>query len=481
MKTEKVIARLQFLVGHDHLHADDETVSHFAQDLFFTGQNPLAVIAPASAEEVSKAVKLCTDEGIAVLPRGGGLSYTAGYVQTDDAAPPAVVVDTRRLNTVLEVSPENMTVTAEAGCTWEQVMDATSQHGLRPVMFGPSTGRFSTLGGSLSNNCMFFGSANNGTAADAALGIDVVTADGSLVRTGSGAIKNGKPFYRNNGPDLTGLFLADGGALGVKVAATLRLEKIPTGRAYASFSFASFDSLIPAIQEIGRSGLASECLGLGPAPLDHQAGGAPTLHVVCEGWTQAIADEKEKALIEIVGADGTTIEPSMPTFIRENTFTFVQSSLDAAGRLQIWTHGIFAIGDTVKAYEGFMNVMKDHASEMAALEIEATLSFACAGTAMMVEPVLRWQGPASHMHRTGMGKAEKSIEASADTKKREARVRLIREDFRTKMDALGAAHMQYGRFYKYASVTEDNTVHLLEGVKRTLDPKGLLNPGVLGL
>ncbi|MEQ8507728.1 MAG: FAD-binding oxidoreductase [Rhodospirillaceae bacterium] len=481
MNTEKVVSRLGFLVGPDHVLTDDVSLSHFSEDLFFEGQTPLAVVAPGLVSETCKVVKLCTNEGIALLPRGGGLSYTAGYVQTQDNPLAAILVDTRRLNRVIDLSPENMTVTAEAGCTWEQVMEATSAQGLRPTMFGPSTGRFSTLGGSLSNNCMFFGSANNGTAADAVVGLDIVAADGALVRTGSGAIKNGTPFYRNNGPDLTGLFLADGGALGIKAAATLRLEKIPEGRSYASFSFASFETLIPIVQEIGRSGLASECLGLGPAPLDHQENGAPAIHIVCEGWTQGIADEKIKVIERIVGDSGTPLNPAMPTYIRENAYSFVQSSLDAAGRLQIWTHGIFPIGDTLKAYTGFMDVMKAHAAEMQSLEIEATLSFACAGTAMMVEPVLRWQGSASHLHRTGMGKVEESAESTAEMKNREAHVRLIREDFKTTMDSLGAAHMQYGRFYDYASMTDENTVNFLRSLKRGLDPKGLMNPGVLGL
>ena len=75
------------------------------------------MVAPGLVSETCKVVKLCTDEGIALLPRGGGLSYTAGYVQTQDNPLAAILVDTRRLNRVIDLSPENMTVTAEAGCT----------------------------------------------------------------------------------------------------------------------------------------------------------------------------------------------------------------------------------------------------------------------------------------------------------------------------------------------------------------------------
>ncbi|MGB1875703.1 MAG: FAD-binding oxidoreductase, partial [Rhodospirillaceae bacterium] len=412
---------------------------------------------------------------------GGGLSYTAGYVQHGDDAVPAIMLDTRRLDHIIDVNPDNMTVTVEAGCTWENVMNATAEHGLRVTMFGPSTGRYSTIGGSLSNNCMFFGSAKSGTAADAVLGVDVVTADGSIVVTGSGAIENAVPYFRNNGPDLTGLFLNDAGALGVKVAATLRLEPIPAGQTAASFTFASFDALIPAIQAIGRSGLASECLGVGPAPLGHGVGANPTLHIVCEGWTQKIADAHLAAVIEMIGDDGTQVDPTVPTFIRGNPFSFVQSPLDAKGRMQIWTHGVFPLGGVKEAYDGFLKVLKEHADDMEALEIEATLSFACAGQAMMVEPVLYWHGRAKKIHLNGMATVEGPPPADESADQRDAYVRKIRDAFVSMMVDLGAAHMQYGRFYPYASVTNEEAVSLLRSIKRSLDSDGLLNPGVLGL
>ena len=481
MEAEKVIADLESILGSEHVHTDVETRDQFAEDLFFSGPAPLGVIAPASKEETCEAIRACTNVGIALLPRGRGLSYTGGYVQSEATAVPAGMIDTRRLNRIRDVTPDNMTVTVEAGCTWEAMMAATSEHGLRATMFGPTTGRYSTVGGSLSNNCMFFGSAKNGTAADAVLGLEVVSAKGIVIVTGTGATKNSVPFFRNNGPDLTGLFLNDAGALGVKITATLRLEKIPDGQSAASFSFESFNMLITAIRAIGKSSLASECLGVGPAPLGDEKLSNPILHVVCEGWTQGIADAHLAAIVEIVGPEGTAIDPVVPNFIRENPFGFVQSPLDAKGRMQIWTHGVFPLGRVTDAYDGFMTVLKDHFTGMASLDIDASLSFACAGPAMMVEPVLYWRGQAKRLHHNGMDQVEKPADEDAKAERRDERVRLIRDAFSSMMDDLGAAHMQYGRFYSYASVTNHETISLLRNVKKTLDPDELINPGVLGL
>ncbi len=481
MEAEKVIADLESILGSEHVHTDGKTREQFAEDLFFSGPSPLAVIAPASREETCDAIRACTKAGVALLPRGGGLSYTAGYVQSKKNAVPAIVLDTRRLDRILDVNPDNMTVTVESGCTWETMMAATAEHGMRATMFGPTTGRYSTVGGSLSNNCMFFGSAKNGTAADSVLGLEVVSANGAIIATGSGATKNSIPFFRNNGPDLTGPFLNDAGALGVKVSATLRLEKIPKGQASASFTFASFETLIPAIRAVGQSGLASECLGVGPAPLGDEPVSNPTMHVVCEGWTQDIADAHLAAIVELVGSEGSAVDPVAPDFIRGNPFSFVQSPLDAKGRKQIWTHGVFPLSRVTDAYDGFMTVLNDHFADMIALGIDASLSFACAGHAMMVEPVLYWHGKASALHHNGMAHVEDPAPEGADAERRDQRVRVIREAFATMMDDLGAAHMQYGRFYSYASATKSETISLVRDLKRSVDPNNLINPGVLGL
>ncbi len=461
------------LLGADQVQTAEDVLNYFANDLFFSGSLPVAVIAPDTLEQLSQSIKLCTGSSHAVVPRGGGLSYTAGYV-LDTKKINFVVLDTRRLNRIAEINPDNHTITVECGCTWEQVMEATSKHRLRVPMFGPSTGRYSTIGGSLSNNCMFFGSAKSGTSSDVVLGLEVVTADGTVIMTGSGAIEHGRPFFRNHGPDMTGLFLNDAGALGVKATATLRLEPIPAGMAFATYSFDHFNDLIEAIQAVGKTGLASECLGAGPA--DGEKG--PSLHMVTEGWTQAIADASMAVLRDLVGSSGQSQEAVVPTFIRTNSFTFVESPIDAQGRLQIWTHGVFPYDRTQAAYETFKGVLDKHTEDMTRVDMEATISFACAGNAMMVEPVLYWTGNPTALHLTGMADKRETVNP-AGSKEADLLARRIRDAFNEGMVSLGAAHMQYGRFYPYTSVTNDRTVILLNGIKRILDPKRLLNPGVL--
>lgn len=474
MNAQDVIEGLQSIVDESHVITREADLGFFSKDLFFEGRLPLAVVAPGSQDELVETIRICTGADVCILPRGGGLSYTAGYVLNGENRD-AIVVDTRRLNGITSVNGENLTITAECGCTWEQIHQAVAAYGVRVPMCGPSTGRYSTLGGSLSNNCMFFGSARAGTSSDVVLGLEVVTADGRVIVTGSGAIENGKPFFRNNGPDLTGLFLNDGGSLGVKAAATLRLESVPAGLAFASFGFTTFETMIPAIQAVGRSGLAAECLAVGP--IGSETG--PTLHVVAEGWTQDIADQHLAILKGIVCETAVTQDPVVPQFIRDHMFGFVQSPLDAKGRLQIWTHGVFPLGDTLGAYESLQAVLDGHADAMRDLGIDATMSFACAGNAMMVEPVLFWTGAPSDLHLKGMSPVEPISDLGSS--KTDNLVRQIRREIRDAMTQMGAAHMQYGRFYPYADTTKTETVSLLKDLKQRVDPGRHLNPGVLGL
>ena len=150
------------------------------------------------------------------------------------------------------------------GCTWAQLFEALKKRGLRTPYYGPMSGLVATIGGTLSQNSLFYGSGTYGTAAESVLALDVITANGTCIRTGSSANRAGEPFYRYYGPDVTGLFLADAGALGIKVAATLRVIPFPKATEYASFAFDTFYDMVDAQIAIAREQLAAECFGLDP-------------------------------------------------------------------------------------------------------------------------------------------------------------------------------------------------------------------------
>ena len=478
MSENNIVAELVRIVGDAHVARDEATRRFMAADFFMSGPLPTCVVAPGTVDELALTVRAVAKAGHAVIARGGGLSYTGGYVPTREAS---VTIDTRRLDRIVEISPANMTVTAECGVTWEKLNAALASHRLRPPSFGPTTGRYSTLGGGLSNNAMFFGAANRGTAIDSVVGLDVVLADGSVVRTGSGAVRAGVPFFRGHGPDLTGLFLADAGTMGIKAAATLRLEAIPAGVAYASFSFGRYEDLIAAAADVARTGLASECLGVSPyVPGAPGSAAAPSLHVTVEGWSQRIADEHAAAVTGTVAGRGKAVEPALPKFVRSQPFGFVAHPLDAKGRLQMWTHGAFPYSTAASAFRAVTAYIDSHAALMTQHAIDASVSIAVAGTMMIVEPVLYWSDVPSEIHRRGMGPLPSTAASQANPAASQA-AHDIRAGFKDILRRLGSAHMQHGKFYTLDRSLQPGALDLLQAVKKALDPGGLVNPGGLGL
>ena len=156
----------------DAVMADDATRDYYANDIFWQpGIRPLAVVMPTSAEDAATAVRLATENSIAVVPRGGGMSYTKGYLP---AVEEAIVVDARKLDRVIEINADDLYVTVGAGCTWAKLNEALEESGLRTGYWGPLSGVNATVGGALSQNSAFFGSTLNATVAESVIGVSVI-------------------------------------------------------------------------------------------------------------------------------------------------------------------------------------------------------------------------------------------------------------------------------------------------------------------
>ena len=255
--TGTLTADLVTLLGDAAVETDLSTRTFFSTDMSRRGPAAIAVVRPGDAAAVAAAVKLCTDRGIPVIPRGGGFSYTGGYVPT---RPDSVIVDLRGLDRIVEINRDDMYVVVETGVTWHQLYEALKAEGLRTPYFGPMSGYKATIGGALSQGSFFLGSSQYGPVADSVLAVEVALADGTLLRTGSwGGATDASPFLRSYGPDLTGLFLSDTGAMGFKTKAVLKLIPFPAHQGFATFAFADEAAAIAAVSAIGRTGIAGEC------------------------------------------------------------------------------------------------------------------------------------------------------------------------------------------------------------------------------
>jgi FAD/FMN-containing dehydrogenase len=517
------IDELTALLGAENVIADPAELAFYSTDVYRRADIDAAlVIRPGSVAELAQAVGLCTSRGAAVIPRGGGLSYTGGFLPTRVGS---VIVDMLRLDRIVEINATDMYVTVECGATWKSLYEALQPLGLRTPYFGPMSGSMSTIGGALSQGSVFLGSTQFGATGDSVLGVDVVLSDGSILTTGSAAgLKNSGPFFRNYGPDLAGIFLQDAGAFGFKARATLRLLKTPALSGFASFTFVNHEDLLNAMSEIARRGLAAECYGADPyiwgmrlwdsdlsrdvkrlvgvirsgrnlgAGIKDAVRMAVSgrralkdvdyaMNIVVDGRTQAEIDFALGEIRAVALAKGAEVEGTVPRAVRATPFLPPNDVLGPKGERWAPSHGIAPHSRAVALADALHAFFDERAAMFERLGIEwGYVAFAISTTAILLEPMLYWPGERELYHERIISPAHLAkLPVGGPSPEAAAAMRQLRSELTQFWLDQGCAHLQIGKTYRYMENLQPAPRALLESVKAHVDPKGLVNPGALGL
>ncbi|WP_324278015.1 FAD-binding oxidoreductase [Blastococcus brunescens] len=228
--------RLREVVGDAGLVTDPVQLGGYLSDWrnAWSG-TAAAVVRPGSTDEVAAVVRICSEEGTAVVPQGGNTGLCGGAVP--DASGRQVVVSLDRMRRVRSVDPVNQTITVEAGVVLQTVQEAAAAEGrLFPLSLG-SEGSC-TIGGNLSTNAGGTGVLRYGTMRDLTLGLEVVLPDGRIWNGLRGLRKD------NTGYDLKHLFIGAEGTLGLVTAAVLKLFPALRSRATAWVALASAQAAV---------------------------------------------------------------------------------------------------------------------------------------------------------------------------------------------------------------------------------------------
>lgn len=477
------------LVGAQHVLTAGDERAYYSTDLsFLPTEIADYVVQPGSVDELRGVVREAHAHGLATVARGGGMSYTRGYTPARQGT---VLIDMRRLNRIEEVNVQDGYVTVEAGVTWEQLFQALRPHGVRTPYYGPLSGRYATVGGALSQNSVFWGAARHGMVVDSVLSLEVVIAGGELVRTGSAGRPGSTPNFRYFGPDLTGLFLADTNALGIKAKATLRLVPLPAATLHYSIAVPDFETAIECIEATGRLNLATEIYNLDPfyadvmakAGLTFMANHPWTVHFTVDGLTQAIAEAQMAHLVEVAARYGTPIDPSTPAVFRNDPFGAVQAVLlGPEGQIWLPIHAVLPYSRAKAAAQAVRDFATAHGELLDRYGIRISYLTLASQNDFVFEPAFYW------FDELGPFRLERiSPEAAANwgtiTANPEARAVVLdlRERLARVFDDLGGVHLQIGKFYSYGPRLDPATWSLLRALKQLVDPRGLMNPGSLGL
>jgi FAD/FMN-containing dehydrogenase len=521
--SDDLAATLATILGADNVRDDEATRRLHSEDIWLP---PLAVVAlvvsPGSLAEAAAAVAAIHAAGFAIAPRGAGMSYTGGYVPVADRT---VSLDMSRMNRILRISREDMTVTVEAGATWVQLNEALSAQGLRTPFWGPMSGLTSTIGGGLSQLNAMFGAGHHGTSSESVVALSVILSDGRVLRTGARGIDGDTPFYRHFGPDLAGLFCGDNGALGIKAEITMRLISAPGFEDHVSFSFPTGEALLTAMAEMARAGIAAESCAFDPGltavrlkraslASDMKTLGAVVakeksigkgllvaariaiggrnfipendypLHVICEGRAKAAVESDIAAARQIAAvAGGSEIENSIAKVILAMPFPPLNSMVGPTGEAWVPIHGVCSLSNASKIFTEIQVLYAEKAAELARAEVHTGFLFTHMSTnALIIEPVFFWPQGWRPVHESAVEPAHlaRLIQRGENPEGR-AVVVALRKGVLEIFARHGCGHFQIGRTYPYRESRDPAFLAVLDAIKSVVDPDGVINPGVLGL
>ena len=236
--------RLADIVGAAHVLTAPGDTKAYLTDWRKQYSGPAeCVVRPASTAEVARVVALCAQEGVAVVPQGGNTGLCGGSVPTGGRR--ELLLSLSRMNRIRSLDAFNDTMTVEAGCVLAAVQSAAAEAGrLFPLSLAAEGS--CQIGGNLSTNAGGVNVLRYGTAREQVLGLEVVLPDGA-VWDGLRALRKD-----NTGYDLKQLFLGAEGTLGVITAAVLRLYPRPSAAATAWIALASPRAAVELLAELRR-------------------------------------------------------------------------------------------------------------------------------------------------------------------------------------------------------------------------------------
>ena len=241
----ELLEQLRKVVGEPNVVAGPAVHTDYTHDEALTAQAvvPLALVLPGSTDEVAQVMRLASERGVPVVARGSGTGLSGAAVPVPDG----LLLAFDRMRRIREIDTENQVAVVEPGVTLEQLNAELAPLGLiYPVSPGEQSG---SLGGNVATNAGGMRAVRYGVTRHHVLGLEVVLADGRVLRTG------GKFVKCSTGYDLTQLLIGSEGTLAVTTEVTVKLQPRLTASSTVLAPFATLAEVARAVPHIVSSGI----------------------------------------------------------------------------------------------------------------------------------------------------------------------------------------------------------------------------------
>lgn len=410
----------------------------------FDGYVPKAVVLPTSVQEIQEVLQFAVKQNVSVMPAGAGTKLGIGNLpQKVD-----VVLSTTRLNSVVEYEPADLTVTVEAGIRLRDLQTELAKHRQYLVLNPPYADRC-TIGGIVATNASGSFRLRHGTARNQVLGLRVVRADGTVVRSGGKVVKNVAGY------DLNKLYIGAFGTLGIITEVTLKLSPIPVRQAILTADFQNVQGAV----DTGLAIVGSQTL---PMFVNLFVNSDPTRRE-----TQGPTDQNKSMLVVGFGGDPETVAWQLTQcqgIMEQNGAVGVTIVEDQPlQHLQETVQEFSADNRNTEIIVAKLNLKRTDLAEFASQITEAEWTRDVQMMALLGSGVLYIAIPvASDPDYQSLADALMQLRQTAISKQGNLIIEVAPPELKRHIDVWGSV---------------EGTLSLMKQIKSKFDPVGLLNPG----
>jgi glycolate oxidase len=459
MITEGIKQKIRDIVGSDHVLDSDLIRFGYSYDSSFVPLLPVnkpdLVVRPLTVEEVSRIMVVADEYEIPVTPRGAASGRTGGSIPLKGGI--SLCLD--RMTRIVELDERNMMVTAESGVRTIDLYDHCTAKGF---FFppDPASWKFSTIGGNVAENSGGIHAVKYGVTKNYVMGLEVVLADGAILRTGGKAIKN------VTGYDMTSLFVGSEGTLGVITKVLFRLIAMPKRRGTLQVMFRTLDEGCRMVRKMLQSGIV---------PAAAEIMDRTCLEIVSRHRKTDLAPEVGACIIIEIDGDDDTVLKTQADRIEETakicgavTFRTARSQQEAD---ELWAvrRGISSVVNALAP---------NHIGEDISVPRDALPD-----VVSRIRKISEKHGFTIIVYgHAGDGNIHPVITCDLSKPGEEERVhRAVDDIFAAALSVGGTLSGEHGigmtKKPYIADAVGDIGIRTLKAIKAALDPKGILNPG----